>query len=157
MPIDLSSSPPKCNHCILGKQAHSSVLKVWEGVKATTQLERVYMNLTGPISLALRSGFLNAMNIIDDFSSYVWTIALKTKVDASKAFQIWCNIVENQLNEHLKILITDNRELLSNNMLKWCGDHGIEHLLTAPYTSAQNGCTEHLHLHCTITKSAKSS
>jgi hypothetical protein len=88
MPIDLSSSPPKCNHCILGKQARSSVLKVWEGVKATTQLGRVYVNLTGPMSLALRSGFLYTMNIIDDFLSYVWTIALKTKVDASKAFQI---------------------------------------------------------------------
>jgi transposase InsO family protein len=96
------------------------------------------------------------MNIIDDFLSYVWTIALKTKVDASKAFQIWCNTVENQSNKRLKILITDNRELLSNNMLKWCGDHGIKHLLTAPYTSTQNGCAEHLHLHCTITKSAKS-
>jgi hypothetical protein len=85
------------------------------------------------------------MNIIDDFSSYVWTVALKTKADASKAFQIWCNTVENQSNERLKVLITDNGELLSNDMIKWCGDRGIEHLLTAPYTSAQNGHAERLH------------
>jgi len=34
MPIDLSSMPPKCDHCILGKQACSLVPKAWEGTKA---------------------------------------------------------------------------------------------------------------------------
>ena len=35
MPIDLSTLPPKCNHCAIGKQMHSPVPKVREGSKAT--------------------------------------------------------------------------------------------------------------------------
>ena len=35
MPIDLSSSPPRCDHCNLGKQTWSLVPKVREGIRAT--------------------------------------------------------------------------------------------------------------------------
>ena len=34
---------------------------------------------------------------------------------------------------------------MSHLVTDWCGEHGIKHLLTAPYTSAHNGCAEHLH------------
>jgi hypothetical protein len=45
MRIDLSSSPPRCNHCILGKQTRSSVPSMREGSKATVPLERVFVDL----------------------------------------------------------------------------------------------------------------
>jgi hypothetical protein len=35
MPIDLSAMPPKCDHCILGKQTRSSILKTRSGDKAS--------------------------------------------------------------------------------------------------------------------------
>jgi len=85
------------------------------------------------------------MNIIDNFSSYAWTIPLRAKSDAADALQLWHCIVENQSGEHLKILITNNGELLSNTVTAWCGEHGIDHLLTAPYTSSHNGHVEQLH------------
>ena len=85
------------------------------------------------------------MNIIDDYSSYVWTIPLKNKSDAAEALQVWHRVVENQSGERLKTLITDNGELLSHNTTSWCSANGIEHLLTAPYTSAHNGRAERLH------------
>ena len=49
MCIDLSSAPPHCNHCILGKQMRLTVPKVWEGEKATCPLERVFVDLCGPM------------------------------------------------------------------------------------------------------------
>jgi len=49
MHIDLSSAPPRCNHCILGKQMCLTVPKVWEGEKATRPLERVFVDLCGPM------------------------------------------------------------------------------------------------------------
>jgi hypothetical protein len=42
----------------------------------------------------------------------------------------------------LKILVTDNGELVSNSMSSWYLSNGINHLVTAPYTSAQNGCAK---------------
>jgi len=94
------------------------------------------------MSVILKYGFLYAMNIINDCSSYIWTIALKSKADTANALQVWHRGVENQSNEHLKILVTNNEELLSNDTVKWCTEHGIEHQLMAPYTSVKNGHAE---------------
>ena len=47
MHIDLSSAPPKCQSCILGKQTKTSVPKVQEGPCAKEILDCVYIDLTG--------------------------------------------------------------------------------------------------------------
>jgi hypothetical protein len=70
MPIDLSAAPPKCDFCILGKQARTPVPKMREGSRATKRLERVFVDLCGPMSVASKTGQLYTMNIIDDYSSY---------------------------------------------------------------------------------------
>jgi len=145
MPVNLSAIPPRCEHCILGKQAHTLVPKMWEGLKATKCLERVFVDLCGPMSSTSKSGHLYAMNIINDFSSYVWTVPLRSKGDATQALQFWHRLVENQCGERLRTFVTDNGELLSHAVTNWCSELGVEHLLTAPYTSAHNGCIERLH------------
>ena len=89
MPINLSTAPPKCDHCILGKQARTSVPNLREGLKATRRLERVFVDLCGPMSVTSKSGRLYAMNIIDDYSSYVWTIPLRSKDEAAQTLQVW--------------------------------------------------------------------
>jgi hypothetical protein len=71
MTIDLSSAPPKCTHCILGKQTCSPVPKTREGPKAVEKLEKVYVDLCGPMPCVSHSGRLYVMNIIDDFSGYM--------------------------------------------------------------------------------------
>jgi len=96
MPINLSAIPLRCEHYILSKQAHTPVLKMREGVKATRWLERVFIDLCSPISVISQTGHLYAMNIIDDFSSYVWTVPLRAKSNAADALQVWHHLVENQ-------------------------------------------------------------
>jgi transposase InsO family protein len=145
MPIDLSAAPPKCDHCILGKQTRTPVPKVREGLRATNRLERVYIDLCGPMSTLSRSGRLYSMNIVDDFSGYVWSLPLRSKDEAAPVLQAWHRAVENQSGERLKILVTDNGELVSRSMSEWCSTHGIVHHLTAPYTSAHNGRAERVH------------
>ena len=145
MPIDLSSAPPKCNECIIGKQARSSVPKVREGSKATRRLERVFVDLCSPMHVPSKTGRLYSMNVIDDYSSYVWSVRLKSKDEAALALRVWHNAVVNQCGEKLKILVTDNGELLTHTITSWCAELGIEHQLTAPYTSAHNGRVERLH------------
>ena len=50
-----------------------------------------------------------------------------------------------QSGDTLRIIVTDNGELVSKSMSTWCQSHGIDHQTTAPYTSAQNGRVERLH------------
>ena len=145
MAIDLSSTPPKCDSCIRGKQMQTLVSKVREGEKAKRPLECVFVDLYGPIRPLSSSGRLYSMNVIDNFLSYVWTIPLKLKGDAAPSLQNWHRSVKNQSGHHLKILVTDNGKLVSNSMADWCTEFGIDHQHTAPYMSAQNGRAECLH------------
>jgi len=127
MRIDLSSSTPCCNHCILGKQTCSSVPKLQEGEKATQLLGRVFIDLCSPIPICLHSGCLYSMNVIDDFSSYVWSLPLRNKEEAASILQLWHCAVENQSRHHLKILVSDNSELISKSMQDWASLHSIDH------------------------------
>ena len=145
MPIDLSSMPANCEHCALGKQSRSSVPKIREGSKATKRLERVHVDLCGPMAVVSRAGNLYSMNMIDDFSGYVWTVPLRSKADACPALQIWHKAVTVQTGQTLQTLVTDNGELTSKAMTDFCQSEGIVHQTTAPYTSAQNGRAERLH------------
>ncbi len=113
MAINLSSSPPKCDHCVLGKQTHSSVPKVQEGTRASSPLEQIHVDLCGPMPVLSKTGHHFSMNIIDDFSGYVWSLPLKAKSDAASTLITWHRAVENQTGQKLKILITDNGKLIS--------------------------------------------
>jgi GAG-pre-integrase domain len=95
MHVNLSSAPPKCQSCILGKQTKTPVLKVREGVRAKGILDIVYIALTGPQSVQSASGFNYVMNIIDDTSSsYVHTVLLALKSVAIKTLKEWVLLAE---------------------------------------------------------------
>ena len=145
MLIDTSNAPPKCEHCILGKQTHSSVPKLREGARATSHLERVFIDLCGPMSIPSRSGRLYSMNIIDDYSSFVWSLPLRSKDEAAPILKHWLTALEVQTPHRLRSFVTDNGELASSQIQDWCSQKGILHLFTAPYTSAHNGRAERLH------------
>jgi hypothetical protein len=68
-----------------------------------------------------------SMNIIDDFSSYVWSLSLRSKGKSASVLQHWHCAVTNQTGDKLKIMITDNGELVSNIIANWCSAHGINH------------------------------
>jgi transposase InsO family protein len=97
------------------------------------------------MSVASRSGHLYSMNVIDDYTSYVWSLPLRHKSDAIVVLQGWHAAVQNQSGHRLTYLITDNGELSSHSMTDFCSQNGITHLFTAPYTSAHNGRAERLH------------
>src|SRR6266404_7032153 len=97
------------------------------------------------MSVASRAGNVYSMNVIDDFSGYVWSLPLKSKAAAFAVLRNWHKSVTNQSGHRLGKLISDNGELVSDASRAWCLAEGIEHQLTAPYTSAQNGRAERLH------------
>ena len=85
------------------------------------------------------------MNIIDDYSSFVWSVPLRSKAEAATMLKHWLTAMEVQTPHRLASFVTDNGELASLQIQNWCSEKGILHLFTAPYTSTQNGRAEHLH------------
>jgi hypothetical protein len=67
------------------------------------------------------------MNVIDNFLSYVWSLPLRNKEEAASIFQLWHHVVKNQSGHCLKILVSDNGELISNSMHEWASIHGVNH------------------------------
>jgi hypothetical protein len=76
MPIDLSLLPANCDHCTIGKQSHSPVPKVREGIKSDKHLGRVHADVCGPMATNSCARYVYALNIIDDFSGYMWSVPL---------------------------------------------------------------------------------
>ena len=124
---------------------HSPVPKVRKGVRASLPLKHVYIDLCGPMPFASKTGHLYSMNVIDDHTSYVWSLPLKLKLDAATALYRWHYTMENQLGHKLKKIVTDNSELVSKTITNWCSTNGINHQCTTPYTSAHNSWAERLH------------
>jgi hypothetical protein len=154
----LPSSIPhtQCDSCILGKQSKTPVPKKQEegiGHRATRKLEKVWIDLSGPHHVTSYSGFNYAINIVDDYSSFSWTILLKLKSDALINLQNWERAQEVETGLRVGTYRTDNGELKSHDMAKWLASHGTNHQYTAPYTSAHIGRVERLH--CTLMAKAR--
>ncbi|KAG1875763.1 hypothetical protein F4604DRAFT_1518343, partial [Suillus subluteus] len=89
MPINLSTKPPVCDDCILGKQTWTSIPKVRVGDKATQKLGIVHVDLMEHLDTVSAAGNKYVMDVIDDFLSYAWAIPLASKGDALTALQAW--------------------------------------------------------------------
>jgi transposase InsO family protein len=146
MPVDLSTLPPLCEHCVIGKQTKTPVPKARQGEKAKRRLEKVFSDITGPEDVGSMSGDRYVLNFIDDSTSMSWLFPLKKKSDAVAAFKEWIALVERESNEKVRIFRTDNGgEYTSDDFETYLKHEGIRHETTAPYTSAENGRAERCH------------
>ncbi len=100
------------------------------------RLGRVFVDLCGPMPSVLCSGCLYSMHVIDDFSSYIWSLPLRSKGNVASVLQLWQKHVTMQTGLPLKILVTNNGKLVSKSMKEWCLSLGIDHVVIAPHTSA---------------------
>ncbi|CCM06782.1 uncharacterized protein FIBRA_09081 [Fibroporia radiculosa] len=98
MPINFSTALPKCDSCLLGKQMRSTVPKVRQGVHLSERLGLVYVDLMGPANVKSLSGNLYALHIIDDFTSYSWSISLPSKDAALRLFTSWATARMTETN-----------------------------------------------------------
>lgn len=91
------------------------------------------------------TGHKHIMDLIDDFSSYSWSILLASKSDAFSALVAWECACELETNLKVGIYCSNNGELKTDAMHEWLPTHGTLHQFTVPYTSAQNGRVKRLH------------
>jgi GAG-pre-integrase domain len=145
MHIDLSTEPGKCDHCILGKQVRTPVPKTREGPRSKRKLGIVCVDLMGPEAVKSASGNLYTMNLIDDCTSFIWTIHLLSKSAADPALRQWELMHEQETGLRVGIFRVDNGELKSSALTSYFESHGTQMQFTAPYTSAHNGRSERVH------------
>ena len=146
MPSSFPNQPPKCDSCILGKQTKTPVPKVREaGRRATKKLEKVWVDLTGPMAVQSRTGNNYMMNIVDDYTNHPWSIPLKNKGEAYRYLKAWETARETETGLKVETYNVDNGELKSEDMKKWLESRGTQLRFTAPYTSAHNGRVERMH------------
>ena len=91
-PLHITPTLVKCKFCIVDKQTKTSIPKLHgggAGNQATRKLEKVWVDLTGPQDVESRTGNRYIMNIVDDYTSYPWSILLKTKDKAFSKLVIW--------------------------------------------------------------------
>ena len=141
------ANPPKCEFCVLGKQTKTSVPKTRKeglGHKATRVLEKVWVDLSGQ-HLRSHTGNEYVMDIVDDYTSQLWSIPLKNKDDSFPELKAWELARESQTGQKVGTYITDQGELKSEKMKEWLQSQGIEQRFTAPYTSAHIGRVERMH------------
>ncbi|HEV7735754.1 MAG TPA: DDE-type integrase/transposase/recombinase, partial [Chlamydiales bacterium] len=146
MKIDLSSRPPECKYCNLGKQTKNPMPKKREGSGASKLLEIVNSDITGPEDVPSAGGAKYILNFVDDYTSMTWAYLLKTKDQAASKFKEWRAIVEVESGHRVKILRTDNGgEYTSTDFERHLRETGIIHQLTAPYSSFENRKSERQH------------
>ena len=88
-------------------------LYVTEGVRATRQLEHIFIDFCDLMSIPSHSGRLYSMNIINDYSSFIWSVPLHSKAEAATMLKHWLMIMEVQMPHHLASFVIDNGELSS--------------------------------------------
>jgi len=75
----------------------------------TKKLEYVHSDLWGAPSVPFLLGKCQYfMSVIDDYTRKVWVYFLKTKDEAFEKFVDWVSLVENQSDNRVKTLRTDN-------------------------------------------------
>ena len=136
------NSNTSCEPCQLGKQKRVS-FKPLSGDKTHHPLEKVYMDVWGPISIRGKQGERYFLSIIDDFSRKIAIYPIEEKTQVFEIFKRHIIRAERLSGYKLKTIRTDNGTEFKNlSFDSYCIENGIKHEFTNQYTPEQNGVPE---------------
>jgi peptidoglycan hydrolase CwlO-like protein len=129
-----------CRACELAKRTRTSYIS--RGIRSISPFVLVHSDVwTCPVTSI--NGMKCFVTFIDCFSWMTWVYVMKHKDEASKYFQNFCAMVENQLNTQVKVLRTDNgTEYVNKEFNAFLSRNGILHQTCCPDTPPQNGVAE---------------
>ena len=104
-------------------------------------LALVSIDVCGPLPLS-RDGYSYFLEIVDNHSRKVWTLALNRREDAPDALRKWRLQVELQTGAKVMSVRSDNATELKSVLDGWCSSFGVVPEYTVPYMSIQNGVAE---------------
>jgi len=111
--------------------------------RATEYLERVHIDIAGPMHVPSARGRLYLYVAVDNCTCAVYTRLLFLKLEAPEAFRVFRAAAENKSGRRLREVMTDNtHKLLMGEMCEICERDGIKLHMTVPYHPASNGVAE---------------
>ena len=102
-----------CEHCIYGKQ--NRVRFASSATRAKGILELIHSDVFGPVPVPSLGKFVYYVSFIDDFSRNIWIYFLRKKSEVFSKFKEFMALVENQSEEKMKVLRTNNGGELCGN------------------------------------------
>ncbi|GJW12438.1 putative ribonuclease H-like domain-containing protein [Tanacetum coccineum] len=127
-----------CVACQKGKQ-HKASCKAKIDRYVTHPLHTLHMDLFGPTSVRSINHASYCLVITDDYSRFCWVFFLAKKDETSDILKTFIRQIENQLNQKVKIIRSDNGTEFKNRvMLEFCGEKGIKQEFSNARTPQQN-------------------
>ncbi|KAJ9565792.1 LOW QUALITY PROTEIN: hypothetical protein OSB04_001758 [Centaurea solstitialis] len=126
----------KCQTCVETKLTRTSFQSI---ESSTNPLDMIHTDVCDMKSNPSRGGNKFFITFIDDCTKYCYIYLLKSKDEAIEKFVLYKNEVENQHNKRIKVLRNDRGGEYVSPFAEFCGNNGIRHEFTAPYSPQQNG------------------
>nr|GEU83018.1 hypothetical protein [Tanacetum cinerariifolium] len=106
-------------------------------------LQRLHMDLFGPIFVKSLNKKSYCLVVTDDYSRFSWVFFLATKDETSAILKTFITGIENQINHKVKIIRCENEtEFKNHDLNQFCGMKGIKREFSVARTSQQNGVAE---------------
>ncbi|KAG8488706.1 hypothetical protein CXB51_016682 [Gossypium anomalum] len=141
IPVKRNSLPQVCSSCQLGKAHklpfdHSTTMY-------SSPFELVVSDVWGPAHVN-SNGFSYYVSFVDMHSRYTWLYFLKAKSEVFKCFIHFYHMVKVQFGSSIRMLQSEGGgeyRALSGKLSRL----GIQHRISCPHTSEQNGVAERKH------------
>ncbi|GKA50377.1 putative ribonuclease H-like domain-containing protein, partial [Tanacetum coccineum] len=142
LPSKLFQNDHTCVACQKGKQ-HKASCKAKTVSSISHSLQLLHMDLFGPTSVRSLNHKTYCLVITDDFSRFSWVFFLRTKDETSAILKDFIRQIENQLNQKVKTIRSDNgTEFKNRDVIEFCGLKGIKREYSNARTPQQNGVAE---------------
>ncbi|KAI3735517.1 hypothetical protein L6452_15018 [Arctium lappa] len=142
LPSKVFSCDDHCVACLKGKQ-HKTSHKTKEINSISSCLQLLHMDLFGPTNVMSIGKKSYCLVIVDDYSRFTWVYFLRTKDETSGLIKSFILRIENQTNQKVKVIRSDNgTEFKKFDLNTFCEEKGIERQYSAPRTPQQNGVAE---------------
>ncbi|GJU29873.1 putative ribonuclease H-like domain-containing protein [Tanacetum coccineum] len=125
-----------------GKQ-HKASYKAKLVNSISKPLHMLHMDLFGPTNVKSLIKKSYCLVVTDDFSRFSWVFFLATKDETSGILKTFITEIENQLDNKVKVIRSDNRTEFKNSIMnQFCEMKGIKREFSVARTPQQNGVAE---------------
>ncbi|GJR43554.1 putative ribonuclease H-like domain-containing protein [Tanacetum coccineum] len=135
--VDLKSVVPT------GGKQHKASYKTKLVNSISKPLHMLHMDLFGPTNVKSLMKKSYCLVVTDDFSRFSWVFFLATKDETSGILKTFIIEIENQLDQKVKVIRSDNGTEFKNSIMnQFCEMKGIKREFSIARTPQQNGVAE---------------